>query len=124
MNAPLSRRARILIFIGLVASVLLVAVVVLSPNARSVQRAKEAVLHEDLWILRDSIRQFEKDHRKKPQSLQDLVSGGYIRSVPIDPLTHSAETWLLKRAADGSGIIEVRSGSQGISRDGTRYSSW
>ena len=69
----------------------------------SVWRAREAVLRNDLFTLRSSIDQYTLDKQKAPQSLQDLVTAGYIKSIPKDPITNSADTWVTEHGgfADG-----------------------
>lgn len=97
----------------------------------SVTRAREAVLKEDLFRLRDAIDQYYADKNKWPQTLQDLVTDGYVREVPKDPMTDSAETWQTVPAeADPSntsaepGIFDVKSGSERMALDGTPYTEW
>jgi general secretion pathway protein G len=97
----------------------------------SVVRTKEAVLHEDLFRMRDAIDQYYADKGKYPASLEALVADGYLRQVPKDPITNSAETWQTVPAeTDPSdptaevGIFEVKSGSDGTSIDGSRYADW
>jgi general secretion pathway protein G len=95
---------------------------------RAVTAAKEATLKEDLFILRDVIDQYYADNGKYPQGLNDLVDNKYIRRIPKDPVTGSAETWALVLFTDEqgqqNGIFDVRSGSEAIALDGTRYSDW
>ncbi len=95
---------------------------------RAVMSAKEATLKEDLFILRDVIDQFYADNTKYPLTLNDLVEKRYLRRIPKDPLTGSAETWALVSFTDEqgqqNGIFDVHSGSDGIALDGTRYSDW
>lgn len=98
---------------------------------KSILRAKEAVLRNNLFTLRTVIDEYTFDKKKAPQSLQDLVDAGYLRQIPVDPITGSNETWIVIRedaltAVDQTqpGIIDVRSGAQGISLDGTPYSEW
>jgi len=98
---------------------------------RSVWRARESVLRNDLFTLRSSIDQYTLDKQKAPQSLQDLVSAGYIKSVPKDPITDSASTWVTEEedslmAIDQTdpGIVDVHSGANKTSTDGTAYSTW
>jgi len=93
----------------------------------SVIYAREGVLKEDLFRLRDAIDQYYADKGKYPDSLQTLVSEQYIRAVPIDPFTNSADTWQTVQAEPepGStsavtGIYDVHSGSDGTSIDGMR----
>ena len=91
-----------------------------------VDRATEAVLHENLTTMRDSLDKFYADTGKYPDTLDDLVSRRYLRKVPVDPLTGSNETWLIIPPDDPlkGGIYDVRSGAGGTSRDGTSYSEW
>jgi general secretion pathway protein G len=97
----------------------------------SVKRSREAVLKEDLFRMRDVMSQYYADKNKWPQSLQDLVSEGYLREVPKDPFTNSTETWVTVAAdPDPSnpsaepGIQDVKSGSEDTALDGTRYADW
>src|SRR6266850_112589 len=94
-------------------------------------KAKEAVLKEDLYILRDVIDQYFADKGKYPESLQTLVENGYIRKLPVDPFTHEASTWATVQADTNEddpqaagGIVDVHSGSDGTAIDGSRYSDW
>ena len=97
----------------------------------SVRRSREAVLREDLFRLRDAIDQYYADKNKYPQSLQDLVSEGYLREIPKDPMTDSADTWTIEPAepdpanpASEPGVYNVKSGSDQTALDGTRYADW
>lgn len=97
----------------------------------SVRRAREAVLKEDLFRMRDAIDQYYADKTKYPQSLQDLVTDGYLREIPKDPITNSADTWTTVQAepdinnpAAEPGIFDVKSGSDALSMEGNKYSEW
>jgi general secretion pathway protein G len=97
----------------------------------AVKRSQEATLKEDLFRMRDAIDQYYADRNKYPASLQDLVSEHYLRSVPKDPFTDSADTWQTVPAEpDPSnpggdiGIYDVKSGSELTALDGTKYSDW
>ena len=97
----------------------------------SVQRSREAVLREDLFRMRDAIDQYYADKNKYPQALQDLVTDKYLREIPKDPMTNSADTWTTVPAetdannpAAEPGVYDVKSGSEGTSLDGTRYADW
>ena len=97
----------------------------------SVIRAREAVLKEDLFRMRDAIDQYYADRNKYPASLDDLVSEGYLREVPIDPMTQSKDTWQPVNAEANvndttaePGIYDVKSGSDQPALDGTRYADW
>ncbi len=98
---------------------------------QSILRAKEAVLRQDLFAMRSAIDQYTMDKSKAPQSLQDLVQGGYLREVPKDPFTDSRDTWqtvqedvLLSVDQNEPGITDVHSGSNLTGSDGTAYSTW
>jgi general secretion pathway protein G len=93
--------------------------------------AHEAVLKEDLYTMRNAIDQFSQDKAKAPQSLDDLVSAGYLRAIPKDPFTNSNSTWqvvqedvLQSLDQTSPGISDVHSGSNLTGSDGTAYSSW
>ncbi len=97
----------------------------------SIQNSKEAVLHTDLFRMRDAIDQYYADKGKYPSSLDTLVSDGYMRKIPEDPITKSADTWQTEPAEpDPSnpsaepGIYNVKSGATGTGLDGTSYSEW
>jgi general secretion pathway protein G len=97
----------------------------------AVVRTQEAVLREDLFRMRDAIDQYYADKAKYPASLETLVEEGYLRQIPKDPTTNSAETWQTVPAefdaADPTaeiGIFDVKSGSEKSSIDGSRYAEW
>jgi general secretion pathway protein G len=97
---------------------------------QSLVRAREAVLRNDLFELRKLISQYTLDKQKAPQGLDDLVTGGYIKVVPKDPMTNEAnweveqEDVLLSVDQQDPGISGVHSASSAISSEGTAYSSW
>jgi general secretion pathway protein G len=81
--------------------------------------------------MRDAIDQYYADKNKYPSALQDLVSDGYLREIPKDPITDSADTWQTinaesdpANAAQEPGIFNIKSGSEETSMDGTKYSEW
>jgi len=99
--------------------------------ATSVTRAKEAVLKEDLFRIRDAIDQYYADKNKYPASLEALVSEKYLRQVPVDPITNRADSWQTVMAEPDplnptaeSGIYDIKSGAEGTALDGTNYSNW
>jgi len=99
--------------------------------SKSVIRAKESVLKQDLFTLREQIDNYTLDKEKAPQSLEDLVTAGYLKLIPKDPMTGSTETWVpvtgdIAMSIDQTetGITDVHSGSNAIASDGTAYSSW
>ncbi len=96
-----------------------------------VQLSQEAVLKEDLFRMREAIDQYYADKGQYPQDLQALVSEGYLRQVPRDPFTKSTDTWqTVPSEPDAAnptaqpGIYDVKSGSEGSSEDGSKYSDW
>ena len=97
----------------------------------SVRRAEEAALKENLFRMRDAMDQFYADKNKWPNDLSELVSEGYIREIPTDPITKSKDTWRTDTAepdgnnpASSGGIDNVHSGSEETALDGTQYSEW
>ena len=97
---------------------------------QTVVRSREAVLRQDLFELRSLISQYTLDKQKAPQSLDDLVTGGYIKIVPKDPMTNEAnwqvdqEDVLLAVDQQDPGISDVHSASSASGSDGTAYSTW
>ena len=93
-------------------------------------RARESVLRNDLFEMRKLISQYTLDKQKAPQSLEDLVSAGYIKQIPKDPMTNEAnwephqEDILLSVDQQDPGIDDVHSASNATSSDGTAYSTW
>ena len=90
----------------------------------SVVKAKEAALRHDLFALRDLLDQHRADQGKYPQSLQALISAGYLRTVPNDPFTTSNTTWQEITDSKEEGIIDVFSGSEFVGTNGTPYNRW
>ena len=96
-----------------------------------VQHTAESVLRTDLFRMRDAIDQYYADKAKYPASLDALVSDGYMREIPRDPITQSADTWQTVPAepepgntSTDPGIYNIKSGAQGTGLDGTPYSDW
>lgn len=97
----------------------------------SIVRAREAVLKEDLFRMRDAIDQYYADKGSYPTDLNALVSDGYMRSVPKDPLTQSTTSWQTVQSQPDPanptatpGVYDVKSGSNATALDGTKYSDW
>ncbi len=97
----------------------------------AIRHAREAVLKEDLQTMRAAIDSYTMDKQKAPQSLDDLVQDGYLKSVPEDPMTHSKDTWVTDTSdamysldETEPGINDVHSGSDETGSDGQPYSSW
>jgi general secretion pathway protein G len=123
-----------LIELMIVISIILILVSVALPAYnQSILRARESVLKQNLFTLRSVISQYTLDKQKAPQSLEDLVSAGYLKQLPIDPITGSNSTWTPDQEEgtimsideqDQGGIIDVHSGSSGVGSDGTAYNTW
>jgi general secretion pathway protein G len=103
----------------------------LATYTTSITRSKEAVLHEDLFRMRDAIDQYYADKGHYPADLSALVSDGYMRSLPKDPITQAVDTWqTVMSEVDAAspnttpGVYDVKSGAQGTGLDGTNYSDW
>jgi len=113
------------------ALIVVLAAVGLTLYQNSVIRAKESVLKEDLFRMRDAIDQYYADKGKYPGTLQDLVSDKYLRAIPADPFTNSADTWReVPSEPDPNnptaqpGVYDVKSGSDQTALDGTKYADW
>jgi len=99
---------------------------------KSIEHARESALKQDLATIRSAIDQYTLDKEKAPQSLDELISAGYLRQIPKDALTNSASTWQVVQdenliASDNQetgGIVDVHSGATGTSSDGTAYNTW
>lgn len=105
---------------------LLLSIVVPHYTGR-VSRAEEAVLQENLLLMRDALDKHYSDLGRYPEALGDLVSRRYLRSIPNDPFTRRADTWLVVAPPSppgASGIYDVHSGSQGTGSDGRPYAQW
>ncbi len=97
----------------------------------SVKKAREAVLREDLHTLRGAIDSYTVDKEKAPQSLDDLVQAGYIKAIPVDPMTNKSDTWITSQSdtltsitETQGGIDDVHSGSESLASTGGTYNSW
>ena len=111
--------------------VIILASIGMTQYRNSVTRAKEAALKENLFRMRDAMDQFYADKNKWPTDLAELVSEGYIREVPTDPITDSKDTWQTRQAepdannpASAGGVDNVHSGSDATALDGSRYADW
>jgi general secretion pathway protein G len=92
----------------------------------NVDKAKEAVLRENLASLRDSLDKYYADNGKYPPSLDDLVTRKYLRKIPLDPVTDSNRTWVVIPPQDvqKGAVYDIRSGATGRARDGSSYRDW
>ena len=115
----------VMVVIGLLAAIAIPA------YTTNIKHAREAVLKEDLHVMRQAIDSYTVDKQKAPESLDDLVQSGYIKVMPQDPFTHRTDTWMPVQSdvlstldQTASGIDDVHSGSQETAIDGTSYNSW
>lgn len=116
----------------IVISIILILIAVAAPiYIRSVTTAREAVLRQDLYTMREQIQNFTMDKLRAPQSLDDLVQAGYMKQIPNDPFTQRNDTWvvdqedtLLSIDQTQPGITDVHSGSNQTGTDGVAYSQY
>lgn len=125
-NAP-PRRGFTLIELLVVMTIIGVLLTIAVPRYfRTVQRSKETVLRRDLSVIRESIDRYYGDLGQYPDALAALVDKHYIRNVPVDPFTKSAETWLVVASEDEDhpGVRDIHSGSPDNAADGSPFVSW
>lgn len=113
------------------AIMLILTTLAVASYTTAVKHAKEAVLREDLQVMRTAIQSYTMDKEKAPQSLDDLVQSGYLRAIPVDPMTQSANTWVTDTSdamysldETEPGVDDVHSGSDEKGSNGKPYSSW
>jgi general secretion pathway protein G len=113
----------LLVVLAIIATLLTIAV---PRYYSSLDKSKEAVLKENLYQLRDAIGKYYADRGKYPESLQALATDKYLRSVPLDPVTDSATTWIVVAPEDPQkgGVFDVKSGAAGKALDGSEFSTW
>jgi general secretion pathway protein G len=110
--------------------IMILASIAVPAYNQSIIQARESVLRSNLSTLRNVISQYTLDKQKAPQSLDDIVSAGYLRQIPIDPMTRQTnwevvqEDVMLAVDQQDPGITDVHSASSGTASDGTAYSSW
>jgi general secretion pathway protein G len=114
----------LLIVMAILATMTAIAIPVYLTN---IKRARETRLQHDLWVMREAIDKYTVDKEKAPLALQDLVGAGYIRAVPEDPITKSADTWQVEFETESltkdapPGIRDVKSGADGNDSNGKPY---
>lgn len=109
-----------------VLSIIALLLTIVSPKYfKDIDQAKETTLKKDLQIMRESLDKYYGDHQYYQESLERLVEEQYIRSLPIDPITERADTWLAIEAEPPlNGIADIKSGAEGVARDGSLYGDW
>ena len=114
----------LLIVLAIVGTLLTIAV---PSYFASLDNAKETSLRQSLSVMRTAIDHYKGDLGKYPESLQELVTAKYLRSIPADPVTGSPDMWQLEMGAEAGqagGVRDVHSGAPGNAKDGTPYASW
>jgi general secretion pathway protein G len=93
---------------------------------RTLERARETVLHQDLALLREALDKYYADLNEYPDTLEKIATRRYLRAVPVDPFTRVADSWVpvLSEDADHPGILDVHSGAPDIATDGTSVATW
>jgi general secretion pathway protein G len=128
MRKPALRRGFTLIELLVVMAIIAVLLTLAAPRYfEHLERSREATLRQTLAITRDAIDKFRGDRGAWPQSLQELVERQYLRKLPFDPVTDSAETWIIvppRDTATENGVADLKSGAEGLSRDGTAYADF
>lgn len=92
----------------------------------SVEQAKEATLKQSLSVMRVAIDKFYGDNDRYPASIKELVTKQYIRTIPVDPITESTETWVTQAPSmdTSNAVFDIKSGAPGTAKDGTAYAEW
>ena len=127
----LSRGFTMIELLVVLALIVILASMGMAQYRSSVVHAKESVLKDDLFKMRDAIDQYYADKNQWPNALDALVSEGYLRKLPEDPFTKSATTWQTVPAEPDPnnpsaevGVYDVKSGSEATALDGTKYADW
>ena len=128
MNATLMKKhhgftlIELLVVLAIIGTLLTLAV---PSYLQHLDRSKEAVLRENLSVMRQAIDQYRADTNTWPASLELLTQKRYLRKIPVDPITDSSDTWQVSPPPDGTpGVYEIHSGAEGVSRDGTYFADW
>lgn len=92
----------------------------------SVEKSREAVLHQNLALMREALDKYYGDNGWYPETLDLLVSKKYLRSIPVDPITDSSATWIIvpPEVPEKGGVFDIKSGAPGNARDGSAYGDW
>ncbi|MFL6229829.1 MAG: type II secretion system protein [Pyrinomonadaceae bacterium] len=124
-----SRGFTLLELMIVISIIIILAIIVMPQYQRTVVTARESVLKDDLFQMRKMLDQYAADKGQLPQSLNDLVAAGYLREMPVDPITEKAD-WNTTTGADpssaegGQGVTDVHSSASDVSSEGTPYNQW
>lgn len=128
LSGKFAQRGRGFTLVELIVVIAIIALLVSLVAPRfigALDRSKEAVLHTNLSLLRESIDRHYTDHLAYPTALDDLVSKRYLREIPLDPITEKRDSWIGVGHPSGlNGIYDVTSGAQGVGSDGRTYDKW
>jgi general secretion pathway protein G len=116
-----------LIELMVVLAILMLLLTVAAPRYfTGVDRAKEAALKQNLAVMREAVDKFYGDQARYPYTLEELTERKYIRTIPVDPLTESAKTWIIVPPSDDTpgGLYDLHSGATGTAMDGSNYGDW
>lgn len=113
----------LLVVLAVIATLLTIA---LPRYFSSLEKSREAVLQQDLTLMRETLDKYYGDNGRYPDVLDELVRSKYLRSLPVDPMTDSSETWIIipPDQPELGGVYDVRSGAQGVALNGTEYRNW
>jgi general secretion pathway protein G len=122
-----ARNGFTLIELLVVLAILALLVTMVAPRYfGGVDKARESTLRSDLRVMREAIDQYYGDHAAYPKDLEELVERGYVRQIPQDPVTESAQTWVtvLPKGGEQGGVYDIHSGAPGVGADGIPYAEW
>ncbi len=125
-HTPL-RRGFTLIELLVVLSIVGMLLAIAAPRYfSSVEKSKETMLRQTLTVTREALDKYYGDNGRYPDTLEDLVTRKYLRSLPFDPVTGSSSTWVVlpPEAEDKGAVYDVRSGAEGLGRDQTAFNGW
>lgn len=126
-NYTLSRKGFTLIELLVAMAIIALLLSIVTPRYfHNVTKAEEAVLKQDLSLMREALDKYHADTGQYPDTLADLVNKRYLRKIPVDPITQNSTTWILipPASTEKGAIFDIKSGAQGKGKDGTPYEDW